>query len=87
MLATGPMVHGFNPAEDIRFLMAIKIHSKTSFRGAFGPYKIFKNIKDPYSMKRDTFRLNSVISWQVSSCFATRCLLVTARELWWVNQE
>jgi hypothetical protein len=24
---------------------------------------------------------------QVSSCFAARCLLVFARELWWMNQE
>jgi hypothetical protein len=40
-----------------------------------------------WSMKEILYQQNSVISCQVSPCFATRCLLVTARELWWMNQE
>jgi hypothetical protein len=27
------------------------------------------------------------ISCQISPCFATRCLLAFARQLWWMNHE
>jgi hypothetical protein len=45
-------------------------------------------LKNPAKYERDVSLAKFVaISCHVSSCFATRCLLVTAKELWWMNQE
>jgi hypothetical protein len=37
VLAIGPKVRGLNPAKDDGCLMAIKIHSMTSFKGEVNP--------------------------------------------------
>jgi hypothetical protein len=65
-----------NPAEDDGFLMAIKIHSTISFGGEVKPsvpcHKILRHVKDPYSMKTDTCRLNS---WTFLAKFLPALLL------------
>jgi hypothetical protein len=44
--------------------------------------------KEPYRYERRYFTVKIHGHFLPSvSCFATRCLLVTARELWWMNQE
>jgi hypothetical protein len=45
-------------------------------------------VKIPTDYDRDTSPAKFTdISRQVTPCFATRCVLVFARELWWMNQE
>jgi hypothetical protein len=45
-------------------------------------------LKNPASMKRDTSSAKFMaISREVPPCFVTRSLLVTDRELQWMNQE
>jgi hypothetical protein len=54
---------GSNPAEDDRYLMAIKIRSMTSFGGEVKPMtqcrKILRHVKDPLKYDRGTDRQNS----------------------------
>jgi hypothetical protein len=79
-----------NPAKDSRFLRAIRNSSMTYFgvevKQAVLYHNILQHVEDPYSLEE---KLVGKIHGHFSSfsCFATRCLLVTARELWWMNQE
>jgi hypothetical protein len=79
-------VAGSNAAEDDGFLMAIKIRSTASLGGEVKPSvpcKILWHVKNPTSMKEIVRRQNAAaISLPIFSCFATRCLLVIAAELW-----
>jgi hypothetical protein len=88
VLATGPKVRGFKPR-----LRTIKIRSTTSLRVVVMPsvpcHKVLWHVKDPYSVKEvlnlwekftDLSCKFLLLHYQVS-------LLVTARELWWVNRE
>jgi hypothetical protein len=86
-----PSFAGSNPIEDDGFLRVIKIHSMNFFRAevklAVPCHKILQHVKNPYSMKEMLVdKINGHILASFSH-FATRCLLVTATELWWVNQE
>jgi hypothetical protein len=48
---------------------------------------ILWNVKDPYSIKEIlTGKIHGHV-FPSFSCFATRCLLITMGELWWMNQE
>jgi hypothetical protein len=91
VLVIGPKVRGFNPAEDDGFLRAIKIRSTTSFGREVKPAipfrKILRHVKDHYSTKE--ILVGQILGHfsSILSCFATRCLLVTATELWWINKE
>jgi hypothetical protein len=50
--------------------------------------KILRHVKEPYEYERDTSSAKFTdISRQLSPFFATRCLLVFARELWLMSQE
>jgi hypothetical protein len=79
---------GSNPADDSGLLRAMK-----SVGGEVKPSAPCRNIlrrmlKSPAEYERDISSAKfTAISLQVSPCFATRCLLVTARELWWMNHE
>jgi hypothetical protein len=82
---------GSDLAEDDGFSRTIKIGSTTSFGRAVKPSasfrKILWHVKDRCSMKEILVcKIHGYFS-QSFSFFATRCLLVTARELWKVNQE
>jgi hypothetical protein len=90
-LPSDPRFASSNPAEDDGFLRAIKIRSTTSFRGEsklMVPFrKILWHVKLPYIMKEILVgQIHGHFS-QSFSYFVTRCLLVTARELWLVKQE
>jgi hypothetical protein len=82
---------GLNPGKSKEFLMAIKI-CMNSFGGEvklFVPcHEILWRVKDPYSMKDILVQKNSCL---FLAKFLLLCyqvfLLVTARELRWVNQE
>jgi hypothetical protein len=76
------------PAEDDGLLKAINIYSMTSFEVEVKLvvlcHKILGHVKNPYSIKEI---LVGKISRTFFTCFAARCLLVTARELGCVNQK
>jgi hypothetical protein len=49
--------------------------------------KILRRVKDTFSMKEILVSKIHGHFAPSSSCFATSCLLVTAREPWWTNRE
>jgi hypothetical protein len=63
VLAIGPKVRGFKPAESDGFLRAIEIRSTTFFGGELKPlapyHKILWHIKDPLRYDGDTDKQNS----------------------------
>jgi hypothetical protein len=86
-----PSVAGSNPALADGFLRAIKIRSATYFGGelktAVQCRKILWHAKDFYNMKGMlVVKIHRHFS-PIFSCFATGCLLVTAREVWGFDQE
>jgi hypothetical protein len=73
-----PRFAGSNPAEDDRFLRAIKIRNTASFRGevklSLQSLKILQHVKDPYEYENDTSKAKFCDNFlQSFSCFATRC--------------
>jgi hypothetical protein len=74
-----PRSAGSNPAEDDGFLMAIKIHSTTFFKGDVKPmvpcHKILWHIKNPYSMREI---LEGKIHGHFSSFFSASLLGVSS---------
>jgi hypothetical protein len=58
VLATGPKVRGFNPAEDDEHLRAIKIRSTTSIgekmKPSFHVVRVYSMLKDPVKLERET---------------------------------
>jgi hypothetical protein len=91
-LSLDPRFEGLNLAEDYGFLKAIKIRIATFFGGEVKPSvlccRFYSMIKKLRSMKDILHRKNSrsflakilLLRYQMS-------LLVTSKELWWVNQE
>jgi hypothetical protein len=80
-----------NPPQDDGFLRAINILSTTSFgeevKLAIPCRTILWHVKNPCSVKETLVgKIHCHFSPSFSS-FATICLLVTARKLWWVNGE
>jgi hypothetical protein len=74
VLATGPKVRGFKPAEDDGFLKPKKIRSTNSFGGEVNP-------SDQYRKMIHTDRQNSAAtSRSASPRFATRCSAPTRAE-------
>jgi hypothetical protein len=86
-----PRFAGSNPTEDDGFLRAIKIRSTTSFEEVKPsvPCMVLRYVKEPYIYERYILRRqNSAdISSPCFSFFATICLLVIAKELYWTSQE
>jgi hypothetical protein len=91
LVVIAPKVRGLKPGRGRLIFKGDKVRSRTAFGGEVKPSapcrKILRHVKNPYSMKEIFRSQNSRIFITCFSCFATRCLLVTARELWWVNQE
>jgi hypothetical protein len=86
-----PRFAGSNSAENDGFLKAIKIHISTSFGEEVKPLvpsrKILWDVKNTYRYeKRYVGKIHGSFSPSFS-CFPTCCLLVIAKELWWMNQE
>jgi hypothetical protein len=91
VLAIVPKVCGLKPGRGRWIFMIDKNHvARLPSRGSEANcpcLKILWHAKDPYSIKEIFLgKIHRHFSPSFS-CFATRCLLVTARELWWVNQE
>jgi hypothetical protein len=66
-IVIGPKVRGFKPAEDDRFLMAIKIRSTTSFGGEVKPsahVRFYGMLKNPTGMKDTSEAKFTAISCQ-----------------------
>jgi hypothetical protein len=89
VLAMYPRFVGSNPAENDGFLMAIKLHSTTSFGGeskAVGPMSFYGTLKNlaEYNKKY----LVGKNSWTFLASFLLlryyMSLLTTARALWWM---
>jgi hypothetical protein len=64
----------------------------TSFGGEVKPLvpccEILQNVKEPCQVWKRYFVGRICGHFSPSfSCFATRCLLITTRKLWWMNQE
>jgi len=80
-----------NPAENDGFIRVIKVRSATSFAGEVKPVSdvvdFYGRIKIPTVSKRYLQAKFTDISRQVSSCFAARCLLLTAREVRLANYD
>jgi hypothetical protein len=83
---------GSNPADGDGLLRAINIRSRTFFGREVKPSapgrKILRHVKDSYTCDERYFvgKIHGYFS-PSSSCFVTRCLMVSDRELWWMNQE
>jgi hypothetical protein len=82
-----------NSAENNGFLRAIKIRSTPSFRGEVKPFapcrKILQHVKNPfkYDMRylvRQNLTLPSAVT---SALLLDHSADITAREIWWSNQE
>jgi hypothetical protein len=91
VLATGPKVRGFKLGRGWSILREIKIRSMTSFGQEVNPSvpcrKILRHFKELRVWQRYYVgKIKGHLSPSFS-CFATRRLLVTSRELWWMNQE
>jgi hypothetical protein len=74
-----------NPGKYDRFSRAIKVRSTTSFGGKVKPSvpcrKILWNVKEPYRQNSRPFLAKLLLLRYLVP------LLVTVRELWWMNQE
>jgi hypothetical protein len=94
VLAIDPRFAGSYPAEDSEFLRVIKIRSTTSFGEEVKPSALCRNI---LRRVKEHCRYEKILVYFVRKIhchfFAKllllrcRCLLITARELWWINQE
>jgi hypothetical protein len=87
-----PRFVGSNTAEDDEFLRAIKFRIKTSFGGEVKPTvpcrKTLRLVKSLYSMKemhREAKFTVLLAKFLLLDFYVS--LLVTAREILWVNQE
>jgi hypothetical protein len=83
-LPLDPKLTGSHPAKGDGFLGNC---STISFGGEVKsavPCKILRHVKDPYRLKVDKIHRHFTPSL---SCFVTRCLLITAIDPLWVNQE
>jgi hypothetical protein len=86
-----PRFAGSNPTDDRGFLRAIKIPTATSFGGEV---KSWSHVVKFYGMLKICTVLKRYFVGKIQghfspnlSCFTIRSLLVTARKLWWMNQE
>jgi hypothetical protein len=70
VLASGPKVRRIKPDRGRQFLRMIKTRSNTFFGGEVKPSapcrKISRQVKDPYSTKRDTYSQIHILFRQVS---------------------
>jgi hypothetical protein len=92
MLATGPKARGFKPGWGQWTLRAINIRSMTSFRQEvslrFHVVRFYGILKNPAEYEKDISSAKfTAISRQVLLLRYLASLMVTARELWWMNRE
>jgi hypothetical protein len=92
VIAIGPKVRGFNPGRGRWIFKGDNNPQHTFLRREVkqsSPCKIYGMLKNSAECERGGSSAKfTVISIQISSCFALDYwLLVTARELWWMNQE
>jgi hypothetical protein len=74
-LPLDPRYYGSNPAEGNIFLRAIKVGRTSYFGREVKPSalcEILRRVKDHYDYERDISKAKFIISFAVSSCFATR---------------
>jgi hypothetical protein len=89
-LPLDPRFTGSNPADDDGFLRALRIRSTTFFeRNESRPSHVVRY----YGMLQDPYDMNEILVAKIHGYllpgFSAFLLgvFVTARELWWVNQE
>jgi hypothetical protein len=92
VLAIDPRFAGSYPAEDNEFLRVIKIRSTTSFGEEVKPSapcrNILRHVKEHCRYEKIYFVGNIHCHFFAKlPLLHCRCLLITARELWWINQE
>jgi hypothetical protein len=92
VLSIGLKVRGLKPGRGRWILKGDKIRCTIFFRREIKPSVLYREIlghvKNPYRYENRYFigKIQGHFSPSFS-CFATRCLLVIAGELWWMKQE